>query len=101
MARLDTDLVLYWSLSCCGGFQGPYVGWFVCTSLRIFGGYPSLQVLRAETLVERFTARLTLRNKKVIRSQATGSEISKVIRTGNFEIMKFSRRLTLVKGSGV
>ena len=34
--------------------------WFVDTILRIFSVYPSLQVLRAETLVERFTARLTL-----------------------------------------
>ena len=31
--------------------------WFVGIILRIFSGQPSLQVLRAETLVERFTAR--------------------------------------------
>ena len=31
--------------------------WFVDIILRIFTGYPSLQVFRAETLVERFTAR--------------------------------------------
>jgi hypothetical protein len=33
--------------------------WFVDIVLNIFSGYPSLQVLRAEALVERLTARFT------------------------------------------
>ena len=35
--------------------------WFVDIVLRIFNVCPSLQVLRAETLVERFTARMHVR----------------------------------------
>ena len=69
MVWLDSDLVRYSSFSRGGGFLVPYVGSVRGLRVGVFpdldltmSAYrsvqPSLQAFRAETMVERFTARM-------------------------------------------